>query len=75
VIEHFQLGEFFLVGSDDHLTANLMGDSFILAKGEELAIACHTVKSFQGTGTIIETGVNDTAIIASLMFSQGGFFF
>jgi hypothetical protein len=52
-----------------------MGDSFILAKGEELAISCYTVKSFQGTGAIIETGVNDPAIIAGLMFSQGGFFF
>src|SRR4029434_6243611 len=66
-MQFFQAGELALLRCDDDLAAALVSNSVLLAEAVHQLASFDAVLSFQGTGLVVEAGMDDAAVMARLM--------
>src|ERR1700722_10713072 len=70
-----QLGKFLDLGGDNDLAADLKGHAMIPAEFDHCSCPVHAGTSFEGAGFVIDSRVNDAAVVPRLMTCQSGFLF
>src|SRR5205823_10583218 len=62
------------VSRDNHLAANLVPNSLLAAKFDHGRGSGHAKSGFEGTGFVVNAGMNHAAIVAALVASHPIFF-
>ena len=74
-IEFLEGGNLGFVDGDDDLAAFFVGDAaFVAVMGEEPG-AFHAVAGLEGAGSVVDAGVDDTAVVAGLVSGEVGLLF
>ena len=72
--QFFQTRAFIGVSSDDDLAADLVGYPVLTAELDHRGRTRNAKTGFQGTGLVIDAGVNDSAVVATLVLGYAIFF-
>jgi hypothetical protein len=67
--------DFFLCGGDDYFSADVVGDGMTPAEFDHLANASDCEAGSGGAGLVVETAVEDSAVVAALMLGYFRLFF
>ena len=67
--------EFFFLGCDDDLSANPVGNSMLRAELHHLRGARDTEAGLERTGFVVNAGVNDSAVVSTLVAGNTIFLF
>jgi hypothetical protein len=70
-----EAGNFGVVGGNDDLPANFMGDSVFAAEIRHQADSAHGKPGFQRAGLVVEAAVEHAAVVRALVASGSVFFF
>ena len=73
--EVFEAGEFFGVSGDDDLAANVVGDGVFAAELNHGRGAGQAEAGFQRAWFVVDTGVDDAAVVSALVAGNAVFFF
>ena len=73
--EFVQARDLRLVGGDDHLAAHLVVDAALVAVLAELEVAGVAEPSLLGAGSVVDSRVDDAAVVAGLVLGDLGLFF